>query len=35
MSVAAELTDVIGPKRTALGEGFFITQKISWQVGDA
>ena len=34
VSVAAELTDVIGPKQTALGEGFFITQKISWQVGD-
>ncbi len=34
VSVAAELTDVIGPKRTALGEGFFITQKITWQVGD-
>ena len=34
VSVAAELTDVVGPKRTALGEGFFITQKIAWQVGD-
>jgi uncharacterized OB-fold protein/acyl dehydratase len=34
VSVAAELTDVVGPKRTALGEGFFITQKISWSVGD-
>jgi 3-oxo-4,17-pregnadiene-20-carboxyl-CoA hydratase alpha subunit len=34
VSVAAELTDVAGPKRTALGEGFFITQKITWQVGD-
>jgi len=34
VSVAAELTDVVGPKRTALGEGFFITQKITWQVGD-
>jgi uncharacterized OB-fold protein/acyl dehydratase len=34
ISVSAELTDVIGPKRTALGEGFFITQKITWQVGD-
>lgn len=32
VSVAAELTDVIGPKRTALGEGFFITQKITWSV---
>jgi uncharacterized OB-fold protein/acyl dehydratase len=34
VSVAAELTDVVGPKLTALGEGFFITQKITWQVGD-
>ena len=34
VSVAAELTDVIGPKQTALGEGFFITQKITWSVGD-
>ncbi len=34
VSVAAELTDVVGPKRTALGEGFFITQRITWSVGD-
>jgi uncharacterized OB-fold protein/acyl dehydratase len=34
VSVSAELTDVVGPKRTALGEGFFITQRITWQVGD-
>ena len=34
VSIAAELTDVVGPKTTALGEGFFITQKITWQVGD-
>ncbi|WP_328361571.1 OB-fold domain-containing protein [Mycobacterium sp. NBC_00419] len=34
VSVSAELTDVIGPKLTALGEGFFITQKITWSVGD-
>jgi uncharacterized OB-fold protein/acyl dehydratase len=34
VSVSAELTDVIGPKQTALGEGFFITQKITWQVSD-
>lgn len=34
VSVAAELTDVIGPKQTALGEGFFINQKITWSVGD-
>jgi uncharacterized protein len=34
VSVAAELTDVVGPKRTALGEAFFITQTITWTVGD-
>ena len=34
VSVAAELTDVVGPKQTALGQAFFITQRISWQVGD-
>jgi uncharacterized OB-fold protein/acyl dehydratase len=34
VSVVAELTDVVGPKQTALGEGFFITQKITWQIGD-
>lgn len=35
VSVTAELTDVVGPKQTALGEGFFITQKITWWVGDS
>lgn len=34
VSVAAELTDVVGPKQTALGEGFFITQRITWHCGD-
>jgi uncharacterized OB-fold protein/acyl dehydratase len=34
VSVTAELSDVVGPKRTALGEGYFISQKITWQVGD-
>jgi len=33
VSVTAELTDVVGPKQTALGEGYFITQKITWVVG--
>ena len=32
VSVAAELTDVVGPKQTALGEAFFITQTITWSV---
>jgi uncharacterized OB-fold protein/acyl dehydratase len=34
VSVAAELTDVVGPKRTALGEAFFVTQTITGSVGD-
>ncbi len=34
VSVSAELTDVVGPKRTALGEGYFINQKITWFCGD-
>ena len=34
VSVSAELTEVIGPKQTALGEGYFINQHITWQVGD-
>ncbi|MCB0931898.1 MAG: bifunctional MaoC family dehydratase/OB-fold nucleic acid binding domain-containing protein [Mycobacterium sp.] len=34
VSVTAELTDVVGPKQTALGEGYFITQTITWTVGD-
>lgn len=32
VSVTSELTDVVGPKQTALGEGYFISQKIRWQV---
>ncbi|CAN5555731.1 bifunctional MaoC family dehydratase N-terminal/OB-fold nucleic acid binding domain-containing protein [soil metagenome] len=34
VSVTAELTDVVGPKRTALGEAFFITQTITWYGGN-
>ncbi len=34
VSIAAEITDVVGPKQTALGEGYFITQKMTWMVGD-
>jgi len=34
VTVSAELTDVVGPKQTALGEGYFINQRITWQVGD-
>ena len=28
----AELTDVVGPKRTALGEGWFVTTESTWEV---
>lgn len=34
VAISAELTDVVGPKQTALGEGYFINQKITWTVGD-
>lgn len=34
VSMSAEITDVVGPKQTALGEGYFINQKIRWHVGD-
>lgn len=32
VTIGAEITDVIGPKQTALGEGYFINQHITWQV---
>ncbi len=34
VSVTAEMGEVLGPKQTALGEGFFINQHIVWRVGD-
>jgi uncharacterized protein len=34
LSLRAELTDVAGPKRTALGEGWFVTTKNIWYSGD-
>jgi uncharacterized OB-fold protein/acyl dehydratase len=34
VSVSSELGDVVGPKQTALGEGWFINQHIVWRVGD-
>ena len=30
----ARLEDVTGPKRTALGEGWFVTTRSTWYVGD-
>ncbi|QLL07027.1 bifunctional MaoC family dehydratase N-terminal/OB-fold nucleic acid binding domain-containing protein [Mycobacterium vicinigordonae] len=34
VTIHSEMRDVVGPKRTALGEGFFINQHIVWRVGD-
>jgi len=34
VSITSEMGDVIGPKRTALGEGYFVNQHIIWRVGD-
>ncbi len=33
LSLRAELTDVTGPKRTALGTGWFVTTKNTWYSG--
>ncbi|AQA02561.1 DNA-binding protein [Mycobacterium sp. MS1601] len=32
--MSAEIVSIVGPKQTALGEGYFINQKIHWHVGD-
>ncbi|GAB92703.1 bifunctional MaoC family dehydratase N-terminal/OB-fold nucleic acid binding domain-containing protein [Gordonia rhizosphera] len=34
VSLSAELVDVVGPKSTALGEGWFFTTRNVWSVGD-
>jgi uncharacterized OB-fold protein len=34
LTVRSSLVDVIGPKRTALGEGWFVTTRTTWYVGD-
>ncbi|SPM40122.1 DNA-binding protein [Mycobacterium numidiamassiliense] len=34
VTIVSEMRDVVGPKQTALGEGFFINQHITWRVGD-
>ena len=34
VSVSSRLADVSGPKRTALGEGWFVTTLSTWYVGD-
>ncbi|MGC4935083.1 bifunctional MaoC family dehydratase N-terminal/OB-fold nucleic acid binding domain-containing protein [Gordonia sp. DT30] len=34
VELSAELVDVVGPKSTALGEGWFFTTRNTWSVGD-
>lgn len=34
VSLSARLADVTGPKRTGVGEGYFITTENTWRVGD-
>lgn len=34
VSISAELIHVVGPKNTALGEGWFFTTRNTWTVGD-
>lgn len=34
VTVTTRLDDVVGPKRTGLGEGWFVTTRNTWYVGD-
>jgi uncharacterized OB-fold protein len=34
VAVTSRLEDVVGPKKTALGEGWFVTTRSIWRVGD-
>lgn len=34
VTVVSEMRDVVGPKQTALGEGWFINQHTTWRIGD-
>jgi uncharacterized OB-fold protein len=34
LAITARLTDVVGPKRTALGEGWFVTVQSAWYVDE-
>ncbi|HEX6521219.1 MAG TPA: OB-fold domain-containing protein [Streptosporangiaceae bacterium] len=34
LAVRSRLLDVVGPKRTALGEGWFVTTRSTWYSGD-
>ncbi|OBF05409.1 DNA-binding protein [Mycobacterium sp. ACS4054] len=34
VTIHSEMRDVVGPKQTGLGEGYFINQHITWRVGE-
>lgn len=34
IAITSEMGEVVGPKQTALGEGFFVNQHIIWRAGD-
>jgi uncharacterized OB-fold protein len=34
VSISSRLEEVVGPKKTAVGEGYFVTTKNTWTVGD-
>ena len=34
VSVTTQLEDVVGPKKTGVGEGYFVTTRNVWRVGD-
>ncbi|WFN92248.1 bifunctional MaoC family dehydratase N-terminal/OB-fold nucleic acid binding domain-containing protein [Gordonia sihwensis] len=34
VTITSELTEVVGPKQTALGEGWFFTTRNTWRVGE-
>jgi uncharacterized OB-fold protein len=34
VSISTRLAEVVGPKRTGVGEGYFITTESTWNVGD-
>jgi uncharacterized protein len=34
LRVTSALDSVVGPKRTAMGEGYFVTSRNTWYVGD-
>ena len=34
LRVTSALDSVVGPKRTGMGEGYFVTSRNTWYVGD-